>query len=172
MCNDIHYSVNDKRDDFEFPKVNFPWLSGDGPRHPSYDIYISQLVRLARCCTNVLDFHSTILQITSKLLTQGYIYHKLRKTFGKFFRSYSELLSEFGAISSHEYASKGITHPVFYGDIVYKLRRIKGETNYISSGSKKVKRLRRRQYDPVIIERTICLVLCPFTAFYSSLEII
>ena len=32
-------------------------------------------------------------------MTQGYKYHKLRKTFGKFFRSYSELLSKFGAIS-------------------------------------------------------------------------
>ena len=47
----------------------------------------------------VLDFHSKNLQITSKLLTQGYRYHKLRKTFGKFFRSYSELLSKFGDIS-------------------------------------------------------------------------
>ena len=53
--------------------------------------YISQLVRFARCCTSVFDFHSKNLQITSKLLTQGYRYHKLRKTFGKFFRSYSEL---------------------------------------------------------------------------------
>ena len=77
----------------DFPVVNFPWLSGDVPRLPSYGIYISQLVRFARCCTSVLDFHSKNLQITSKLLTQGYRYHKLRKTFGKFFRSYSELLS-------------------------------------------------------------------------------
>ena len=148
--------------------LDFPWLSGDVPRLPSYGIYISQLVRFARCCTNVFDFHSKNLQITSKLLTQGYRYHKLRKTFGKFFRSYSELLSKFGAISFQEYVSKGITHPVFYGDLVYKLRRVKSESNFISSGSKIVKRLRRRQYDPEIIERTIGLVLGPFTALYRS----
>ena len=35
---DIHTSVYDKRDDFGFPIVNFPWLSGDVPRLPSYDI--------------------------------------------------------------------------------------------------------------------------------------
>ena len=92
----IHTSVYDKRDDFGFPIVNFPWLRGDVPRLPSYGIYISQLVRFARCCTSVFDFHSKNLQITSKLLTQGYRYHKLRKTFGKFFRSYSELQSKFG----------------------------------------------------------------------------
>ena len=101
-------------------------------------------------------------------LTQGYRYHKLRRTFGKFFRSYSELLSKFGAISFQEYVSKGITHPVFYGDLFYKLRRVKDNSNFISSGSKIVKRLRRRQYDPVIIERTIGLVLGPFTALYRS----
>ena len=46
---DIHTGVYDKRDD---------WLSGDVPRLSSYGICILQLVRFARCCTNVLDFHS------------------------------------------------------------------------------------------------------------------
>ena len=80
---DIHTSLYDKRDDFGFPIVNFPWLSGDVLRLPSYGIYNSQLVRFARCCTSVLDFHSKNLQITSKLLTQGYRYHKLRKNIWK-----------------------------------------------------------------------------------------
>ena len=163
---DIHTSVYDKRDDFGFPIFNFPWLSGDVPRLPSYGIYISQLVRFARYCTSVLDFHSKNLQITSKLLTQGYRYHKLRKTFAKFFRSYSELLSKFGDISFQQYVSKGISHLVFYSDLVYKLRRVKDTPNFISSGSKILKRLRRRHNDPLIIERTISLVLGPSTALY------
>ena len=62
-----------------------------------------------------------------------------------------------------EYVSQGITHPVFY-----KLRMVKGESNFISSCSKIVNRLRRRQYDPEIIERTIGLVLGPFTALCRS----
>ena len=107
----IHNSVHDKRDDSRFPIINLPWLSGDVPRLPSYGIYISQLVPFARCCTSVFYFHSKNLQITSKLSTQGYRYHQLRKTFWKFFRSYFELLSKFDAISFQEYLSKGITHP-------------------------------------------------------------
>ena len=59
---DIDTSFNDKRDDFRFPTVNFPWLSDDVPRLPSYDIYISMLVRFARCCTSNLDFHSKNLE--------------------------------------------------------------------------------------------------------------
>ena len=39
---DVHTSVYDKRDDFGFPNVNFPWFSGDVPRLPSYVVYISQ----------------------------------------------------------------------------------------------------------------------------------
>ena len=62
--------------------------------------------------------------------------------------------------------SKGISHPVFYGDLVYKLRRVKRSNNFIASGTKIVKRLRRRHYDPGFIEKTIGLVLGPSTAMY------
>ena len=75
-------------------------------------------------------------------------------------------MSKFGAVTFQEYdcVYSGISHPIFYGDLVYKLRRVKGSENFISSGMKIVKRLRRRQYDPGIIERTIVLVLGPYTA--------
>ena len=131
-------------------------------------VFTFLMVRFARCCTSVSDFNSKNLQFTSKLLTQGYRYHNLRKTFGKFFRSYSDLLSKFGEISFQEYVTEGIAYPVFYGDLVYKLRRVRCEANFVSSGSKIVKRLRRRKYDPLIIERTIGLVLVPSTALYRS----
>ena len=75
--------------------------------------------------------------------------------------------------SFQEFVSKVITHPVFYVDLVYKLRRFKSAANCNSSGSKIVKRLRRRQHDPAIIERTIGLVLGPFTAsLHSELQAI
>ena len=141
-------------------------MSSDVPQLLPYGIYFSQLIRFARCCTIVFDLHSKNLQIPSKLLSQDYRYHKLRKTFGKFFRSYSELLSKFGAIPFQEYVTKGISHPVIYDDLVYKLRRVRGSTNFIASGTKIVKRLRRRQYDSGIIEKTICLVLDPYTSIY------
>ena len=49
-------------------------------------------------------------------------------------------------------------------DIKWLIRTVLSERIFISSGSKIVKRLRRRQYDPLIIETTIGLVLCPCTA--------
>ena len=52
-----------------------------------------------------------------------------------------------------EYIYEGISYSVFYGDLVYKLRRVKGAAIL---GSKIVQRLCRLKYNPVIIERTIC----------------
>ena len=154
-----------KRTNYLFPAFSRSgYLFPKSARPPSESN--SRPLRFARCCTSVLDFHSKNLQITSKLLTQGYRYHKIRKRFWMFFRSYSELLSKFGDISFQKYLSKGISHPVFYGDLVYKLRRVKETPNFSSSGSQIVKRLRRRQYDPVIIVRTIGLELGPFTVLY------
>ena len=146
--------------------VNFPCLSGDVPRLLSYGIYLSQLIRFTRCCTSVFDFHSKNLHITSKLLAQGYRYHKSRKTFWKIFRSSAERLSKFGAIPFQEYLTKGNSHPVFYGDLVYKLRRVRGSTDFMTSRTKLVKRHRRRQFDQGIIEKTIRLVLGPSTDMY------
>ena len=59
---------------------------------------------------NLLDAvvaFSISIQMTSSLLTQGYRYHRLWKTFWVFLRSFSELLSKFGAISFQEFISKG-----------------------------------------------------------------
>ena len=99
-----------------------------------------------------------MLQITSNLLTQDYRYHKLRKTFGTFIRSFSHHLSKFDKISFQKYVSEGISNRVFYADLVYKLRRVKCEANSVSLGSWIFKRFRRRKYGPAIIERTIGLV--------------
>ena len=66
------------------------------------------------------------------------------------------------------YVTEEISHPVFYGDLVYKLRKVRIEANFVSSGSKIVKRLRRRMYDPLITERTIGLVLGTSKSLYRS----
>ena len=76
-----------------------------------------------------------------------------------FLRSYSELLSKFGDISFQEYVKMNLSPCLLWWSSL--LRRVKDTPNFISSGSKIIKRLRRRQYDPWIIERTIGLVLGP-----------
>ena len=73
----------------------FRFLDGDVPRRASYRVYISQLIRFARVCNHVASVNARNKCLTAKLLQQGYRYHKLRKTFSKFYRSYYELISKF-----------------------------------------------------------------------------
>ena len=58
-------------------------------------VYISQLIRFARVSSHVADFNARNKSLTAKLLQQGYWYHKLRKTFSKFYRRHYELASKF-----------------------------------------------------------------------------
>ena len=68
---------------FNFEIVNFPFLDGD-PRSPYYGVYILQLIPFARVCSHVDDFNNRSKFLTSKLLKQGYRYHKLHKAFLNF----------------------------------------------------------------------------------------
>ena len=43
----VSSKIYDKRDDFDFDIVNFPFLDGDVLRRASYGVYISQLIRFA-----------------------------------------------------------------------------------------------------------------------------
>ena len=80
----VHTKIYDKRDDFDFDIVNFPFLDGDVPRSTSYSVYISQLIRFARVSSHVYDFNTRNKVLTAKLLRQGYKYHKIRKAFSNF----------------------------------------------------------------------------------------
>ena len=49
-------AVYDKRDNFNFRIVNFPYLNSNIPSGPAYGVYISQLVRIGRICSDYSDF--------------------------------------------------------------------------------------------------------------------
>ena len=121
IFNDIVSSkIYDKRDDFVFDIVNFPFLDGDVPRFISYGVYISQLIRFARASSHVADFNTCNKLLTQKLLKQGYQYRKLRKTFSKFYRRSYELFYKF-YVGLKSLLHQGLSEPDFYGDLVYKL---------------------------------------------------
>ena len=114
--------INDKRDDFDFDIVNFPFLDGDVPRSTSHGVYIFQLIRFARVSSHVADFNARNKSLTAKLLQQSYRYHKLRKTFSKVYRRHHELVSKFN-VGLKTLLHQGLSEPEFYGDLVYKFKK-------------------------------------------------
>ena len=89
----VSSKIYDKRDDFDFDIVIFPFLDGNVPRRPAYGTYFSQLIRLTRVCSHLKDFNARSKCLTANLLKQDYRFHKLRKVFSKFYRRHYELIS-------------------------------------------------------------------------------
>ena len=130
ISNDIvSTKIYDKRDDFDFEIVNFPFFDGDVPRSTSYGVYISQLIRCARASSYVADFNTPNKLFTQKLLKQSYRYHKLRKTFSIIYRRYYDLISKF-QVGHKSLLRQGLSEPDFYVDLVYKLKKIVGSNNF------------------------------------------
>jgi len=63
--------IYDKRDDFDFKIINFPYLCSNIPTSPAYGVYISQLIRYARACTNYSDFIERHKNLRTRLLSQN-----------------------------------------------------------------------------------------------------
>ena len=164
---DLHLSISngfvsskiyDKRDNFDFDIVNFPFLDGDVPRSTSYGVYISQHIRFARVSSHVADFNARNKTLTAKLLQQGYRYHKLRKTFSKFYRRHYELVSKFN-VGLKTLLHQGLSEPEFYGDLVYKFKKIVGRADFSDQFKKIIVRYKRIGYNINIMWQSAFLVL-------------
>jgi len=51
-----------KRDDFNFPIVNSPFICSNMPAAPVYGVYISQLIRYFRACGSYQDFLDSLVE--------------------------------------------------------------------------------------------------------------
>ena len=91
----------------DFDIVNFPFLDGDVPRHTSYGVYISQLIRFTRASSNS-DFSCRNKALTAKHLKQGYCCHKLRKAFSKFYCRHNELVEKYNVSFEETSATRHI----------------------------------------------------------------
>ena len=89
-------AVYDKRDNFNFNIVNFPYLSSNIPSGPAYGVYISQLVRIGRICSNYTQFTWRHYKLTQRLIHQGFRYSTLCIAFRKFVRKYTQVLEKYG----------------------------------------------------------------------------
>ena len=85
----------DKRDDLDFHIVKFPFLSSNMPSGPLCGVYISQLIRYARCCSHYDEFRYCHKCLVDRLLSQGYVALWLEKSFKKFYGRYQNLIERY-----------------------------------------------------------------------------
>ena len=105
--NKICTSLYDKRDDFNFKIVNFPFLSSNIPRSPAYGVFVSQLVRYSRSSSNYWDFVKRSSNLAAKLLKQDFDIIRLKKSFKKFYGRHHYL------VDKYDRSMSAITNDIF-----------------------------------------------------------
>ena len=79
--------------------------------------------------SHVTDFNARNKCVTAKLLQHGYRYLKLRKTFSKFYRRHYELISKYN-VGIQTLLNEGLSEPEFYGNLVYKFKKLIGSNDF------------------------------------------
>ena len=168
---DLHLSVSggvvsakiyDKRGGFGFEIVGFPFLDGDVPRSASCGVCVSRLVRFAGASSCVADFSARGGLLTRKLLGQGYRCRGLSGAFSKFYRRCCGLVSKF-QVGLKSLLRQGLSEPDFYGDLVYKLKKIVGSNNFSAQFIKIISHYKKIGYNINVLQQTACLVVNPIT---------
>ena len=103
-----------------------------------------------------------LIEIRKINVKQGYRYHKLRKTFSKYYRRHYELVSKFN-VGLKTLLHQGLSEPEFYGDLVYKFKKIVGRVDFCDQFRKIIVRYKRIGYNINIMRQSACLVFNPIT---------
>ena len=80
-------------------------------------------------CSNVNCFNNRNLFLAAGLLKLGYRYHKIQKAFSKFCHRSLELVVVC-RVGLTALLRRGMSKPIFNGDLVYKFKRIVEKSNF------------------------------------------
>ena len=89
------------------------------------------------------------------IVQQGYPYHKLRKTFSKFYRRRYELISKFN-VGLKTILREGLSEPKCYGDLIYKFKKLIGRNDFSFQIRKIITRYRRIGYKLNVMRQSAC----------------
>ena len=87
-----------------------------------------------------------------------------------FIRRFRNFIAEKYSVSLKTILQQGISEPEFYGDLVYRFRKIVGKSNFSEQFRKFINRYKRIGYSLDIMRQTACLVVNPIIVDgYASL---
>ena len=99
----------DKRRDFNFEVINYPYLNSNIPKNPSYGVFISQLVRLVKINCNIRYFKNDVTALVNKFIDQGFNKQLLVSKFKQFSKKYLGEWTKLG----EDITSTNFLRPVF-----------------------------------------------------------
>ena len=132
------------------------FLDGDIPRRTSYGVYISHFIRFARASSILMTLTTFIKPLLPNFLGRAIVILNFVRRFRKFIAD-----TEKYSVSLKTLLQQGISEPEFYGDLVYRFRKIVGKSNFSEQFRKLIKRYKRIGYSLDIMRQTACLVVNP-----------
>ena len=91
----------------------------------------------------------------------------LERLFSKFFRRHHESVSKFN-VRLKSLLHQGLWEPEFYGDLLYKLKKIMSRTDFSDQFRKIIICHRRIGYDLNDMRQSACLVINPISGDYFA----
>ena len=108
--------------------------------------------------SHVDDFNTLNMVLTTKLLRQEYRYHKICKALSKFYRRHFDILSKYN-IGLNTLLLQGLSEPEFYGDWMYKFRKIISKNDFPYHFKKIIVCYKKNDYNIYVLRQTACLVV-------------
>ena len=85
---------------------------------------------------------------------------RFNKTFSKFYCRHYELISKFN-VGLKTLLHEGLSEPEFYGELVYKFKKLIGWYDFSFRFRKIITRYRRIGYNLNVMRQSVCLVFNP-----------
>ena len=92
----FRYECYDKRNDFNFNVISFPYMCGNLPLVQMHGLFVSQLVRYCYTNSTFNAFVECSKTLYKKLIVQGFQPLRLRRNFDKFCQQHLDTWSKFG----------------------------------------------------------------------------
>ena len=100
------------------------------------------------------------LNFTRRSASFLHFVNRLCKAFSKFYRRHFDIVSKYN-VGLKTLLLQGLSEPEFYGDLVYKFRKIIGKIDFPYHFKKIIVRYKKIGYNINVMRQTACLVVNP-----------
>ena len=105
----LDFSIYDKRDDFNFEIVNFPYMDSCIPKKSALGVFYSQMIRFTRVNSGYQAFKVKCKNLIERLQRQGYKFADLRRLSLRFFKDRNDIILKYNVDNANVFIKNILT---------------------------------------------------------------
>ena len=165
----VSTKIYDKRDDFNFDTVNFPFWMAMSPGVPHMGYTDLNLLDSPELLQILVTLTAVIKPLLPNYFGRAIISLNFVRRFRNFIADTVPWQKKY-SVSLKNILQQGMSEPEFYGDLVYRFRKIVGKFNFSEQFRKLINLYKRICYSLDLKRETACLVVNPIIVDgYASL---